>query len=161
MKRIKELVFFGLKLSKDGIAPTEDKVAALRDAGTPEDKKVLRSFLGLAVFLSTHIPNLATLAEPLWKLTREDVTFAWLKVHEDAFQSIKSNLVTKALAYFNVNWNTEVTVDASQVGLGALLTQTNPENLKEKNLVTCKSRILSETECLDRILDILKLRKRV
>ena len=99
------------------------------------------------MFLSTHIPNLATLAEPLWKLTREDVTFVWLKVHEDAFQSIKSNLVTKALAYFNVNWNTEVTVDASPVGLGALLTQTNPENLKEKNLVTCKSRILSETEC--------------
>ena len=99
------------------------------------------------MFLSTHIPNLATLAEPLCKLTREDVTFVWLKKHEDAFQSIKSNLVTKALAYFNVNWNTEVTVDASPVGLGALLTQTNPENLKEKNHVTCKSRILSETEC--------------
>ena len=56
------------------------------------------------MFLSKHIPNLATFAELLCKLTREDETFVWLKMHEDAFQSIKSNLVTKALAYFNVKF---------------------------------------------------------
>ena len=75
----------------------------------------MRSFLVLAVFLSTHISNLVTLSEQPWKLTREDVTFVWLKVHEDVFQSIQGNLVTKALAYFNVYWNTEVTVDARPV----------------------------------------------
>ena len=61
----KEFVFFGFKLSKDGITPTEDKEAGLRDAGTPVNKKVLGSFLGLAVFLSTYIPNLAILTGPL------------------------------------------------------------------------------------------------
>ncbi len=78
---VSELTFFGLRLSSDGIDMGEDKIKALREAGTPKDSSELRSLLGLAVYCSSHIPNLATNADPLGELVKEGVTL-WSKRHE-------------------------------------------------------------------------------
>ena len=59
-----ELVFFGIKLTKGGIAPTDDRVKLLKELPFPQDAQTLHSFLGLAVLMSTHIPNFATIAAP-------------------------------------------------------------------------------------------------
>ena len=142
---VKELVFFGLKISKHGVAPSEDKVRALREAKIPENGDTLTAFLGLAVYLSPHIPNLSTLADPLYELARAEV-FDWEQRHTLSFNAIKQALITKALVFFNVDWLTELTVDASPVGLGAVLAQINPIDDGQRVLITCKSRVLSSTE---------------
>lgn len=50
------------------------------------------------------------------------------------------------MAYYDVNWHTELTVDASPVGLGAVLAQINPSEKDEHRIVAYGSRILTETE---------------
>lgn len=50
------------------------------------------------------------------------------------------------MSYFNTEWTTELTVDASPVGLGAVLAQIDPNNPKNRRVVTFASRMLSEVE---------------
>ena len=69
---VPELVFFGFKVSADGIAPDDKKVDAVKNARTPQNAAEVRSFLGLVNYCARFIPNFATLAEPLRKLTRSD-----------------------------------------------------------------------------------------
>ena len=68
--QVKEITFFGLLLSEHGISLNDQKVEALMNFKSPEDASTLHSFLGLAVYAFKWIENLATIAEPLWKLTR-------------------------------------------------------------------------------------------
>ena len=143
---VEELVFFGLKLSKNGVAVNDDKVKALMEAGVPENASEVRSFLGLATYCGNHIPNLATIAAPLWDLTKANACFVWGSKHGDSLEAIKQALVRKALNYFRTDWDTEVTVDASPVGLGAVLAQINPKCPKERNIVKFKSKKLTDIE---------------
>ena len=122
---VTELEFFGLRISKEGVALSQDKVAALKTAAQPATPSDLRSFLGPAVYDGSYIPNLATLADPLWKMLKER-DFEWKEVHENAFQAVKQAVIQHTLSFFNPTWLTEVTVDASPVGLGAVLGQENP-----------------------------------
>ena len=39
-----EVTFFGLRFSKDGVAPTQDRFKCLREAPAPVDGKDFRSF---------------------------------------------------------------------------------------------------------------------
>ena len=143
---VQELNFFGLKISKNGVCINDDKVLALRNTIKPDNASELRSFLGLASYCSTHIPDLATISEPLREVSRESVIFQWNTEQEQAFKSIKDKLVTTALSFYNVDWSTEVTVDASPVGVAAVLAQLNPSNEKIRNIITCVSRLLTDVE---------------
>ncbi|PIK43243.1 hypothetical protein BSL78_19881 [Apostichopus japonicus] len=105
--RMTELVFMGHKLSSDGICPSDEKVEAIKDARQPTSASEVRSFLGLVQYCSRFIPNLATISEPLRRLTKKEETFSWGKEQEQSFQSLK-NVLTKAdtLAYFDKNAKT-------------------------------------------------------
>jgi hypothetical protein len=54
--------------------------------------------------------------------------------------------VTTALAFYNEEWFTEVSVDASPVGLGAVLGLINPENKRDRKVIMYVSRLLSAVE---------------
>ena len=142
---VEELVFFGLKVSKDGVAVGDDKVKA-SEAGEPKNVGELRSLLGLAVYCSHNIPNLATIAAPLWDLIKADVVFKWTETHEKALNTIKKALIKDSLSYFHSEWDTEITVDANPVGLGAVLAQTNPKRPTERVVICYKSKRLSDIE---------------
>ena len=84
----------------------------------------MRSFLGLVNFSARFIPDLATTSEPLRQLMRKGVVFQWTKVHENAFNKLKSQLANaESLAYFDKDAKTKIIADASPVGLGAVLIQ--------------------------------------
>ncbi len=59
---------------------------------------------------------------------------------------IKKALITDSLAFFNRKWLTELTGDASPVGLGVVLAQIDPFNKKIGNIVMFISRKLTEIE---------------
>ena len=67
----------GFLLSLPGIGPTAEKARAVMEAQQPKNATEVRSFLGLVGFNSRFLPNLATTAEPLRKLTRHDTPFEW------------------------------------------------------------------------------------
>jgi len=80
--------------------------------------------MGLVNLRAKFIPDLATLAEPLRRLTRAGVPFKWAKEQNEAFEALKKALASAdTLVYYDKDTKTRVITDASPVGLGAVLTQ--------------------------------------
>lgn len=129
---MRELVFFGLNISAKGVRPTEDKCRALREACPPSNVKELRSLLGLIQANSRFIRNTCSITEPLWRLTKKDVKWEWKKEHDLALDKLKEAISSEYMGFFNKKWDTELVVDASPVGLGAVLQQRNPKQPNEK-----------------------------
>ncbi len=139
-----ELIFFGLKFSAKGISPTEDRCSALTNATVVSE---LRSLLGMVQYSSRFIAHLNTITDPLWKLCAKGVKWQWTQVEQCAFQDLKDGLKKGVhLAYFKKDWRTELHVDASPVGLCAVLVQFNPSNRKQRQVVSIASRGLTEVE---------------
>ena len=121
---IEELNFMGHISSKDGIKITKERVKAIQDAKKPENVSEVRSFLGLVNFCGRYIKNLASIEEPLRRLTRKRVSWYWGPEQEKSFQELKYRLTSsESMAYYNQNAITQVIADASPVGLGAILAQ--------------------------------------
>ena len=140
------LEFFGMQFSTDGISITPGKIRALREAREPINGSELMSFLGLASYCSRAIPKFAEISKDLWDLTKKSTKYEWSEKHKVAFESIKTSVIEGALGYFNINWHTMLTVDASPSGVAAILTQSNPVNVEEKRVISFWSKALSEVE---------------
>ncbi|XP_015747522.1 PREDICTED: uncharacterized protein K02A2.6-like [Acropora digitifera] len=123
--QMSKLTFMGYLLSNKGIGPTESRVEAVVTAREPQNAGEVRSFLGLVNFSARFIRNLASIAEPLHRLTRRETPFVWGTEQQPAFDTLKSSLANaETLAYFKRNAEkTKLITDASPVGLGAVLTQ--------------------------------------
>ena len=99
----------------------------------------------MATYCGRFIPNLATLSEPLRALTKQNVTWEWNMQTDKAFKQVKAALLANAtMAYFDPRLKTELIVDASPVGLGAILVQ--DKGVKGWNPIAYASRALSDTE---------------
>ena len=81
----------GHLLSARGIGP-EAKIEAVTEARRPETASEIRSFLGLVNFCARFIPDMATLTEPLRRLTMQGVKFNWGAEHDDAFNTLKKKM---------------------------------------------------------------------
>ena len=141
----RKLNFFGLTFEQGGVSLSDQKTKALREYKIPDNKCELHSFLGLSTYVSKWLPNLATIADPLWFLTKNDVRWHWDESEQESFDKIKQALVSN-IAYFRLDWKTQVTVDASPVGLGIVLTQYDPNNPSDRQIVMYISRSLSRCE---------------
>ena len=142
--RMNELQFLGFLLSEKGIGPAESKVNAVKNATKPKTAAEVRSFLGLVNFSARFIENLATKSEPLRKLTKKSEKFVWEDEQQKAFDQLKTDLSkAETLAYFDPKAETRIVVDASPVGLGAVLTQMQNG---QKRVVHYASRSLSDVE---------------
>jgi len=141
-----QLEFMGHLLTNAGIGPTETKINAVMKTKTPETAKDVRSFLGLVNFCAKFIPGLSTVAEPLRRLTRQNIVFEWTLEQDQSFNEVKRRLGdAKTLAYFDQDAETIVISDASPVGLGAILAQKNKSS-DQYQVVCYASRSLSDVE---------------
>ena len=132
--------FFGYIFSAKGISPAPSKVNALKSASLPRNASEIRSFLGMAQYSSRFIYDYATISEPLRKLTHKDATWKFGPKERHSFNAIRNALQESATnAYFDPTKKTEVLVDASPVGIAAILTQ-------DDKPITFASRSLSNTE---------------
>ena len=95
--RLTKLTFFGHELTSNGVNPSAEKVAAIRDARPPK----VRSFMGLVQYSAKFMPDLASIAKPIQELTRKGITFKWGAEQQRSFQELKK-LITQAetLAYY-------------------------------------------------------------
>ena len=86
------------------------------------------------------ILHYAIISEPLRKLTRKDAEWRWSERGELALNKLKGVLTgARIMAYFDPNKDTNILVDASPVGLGAVLTQNG-------KILCYASRVLTEVE---------------
>ena len=115
-----KLTFMGLVLSQRGIGPTEEKVKAVTEAREPQNASEVKSFLALVNFNTRFIPDLATVAEPLRRLTKKGEPFVFGPEQHAAFTTLKQRMAqAETLGYFDRNAKTKIITDASPVGLGA------------------------------------------
>ncbi|XP_014671627.1 PREDICTED: uncharacterized protein K02A2.6-like [Priapulus caudatus] len=113
--------YLGHKLSQKGIEKGA-KVNAVIKMLPPENVFGLRSFLGSVQFYGKFLPNLATLTEPLYRLTKKDIPWNWGSSEQATFQQLKQVLCTNSmLAHFDPSLPIGVSCDASEVGIGAVL----------------------------------------
>ena len=118
------MVYMGDILSTDRLQLSEKRVEAITEAPAPKNQFEVRSFLGSVQFCAKFIPQFATISAPLWDLTCENATWQLGAKEEAAFAQIKSLLTcAPVMAYFTQGTTTRVTIDASPVGLGAILEQ--------------------------------------
>ena len=139
-----QIVFMGLLFTKHGVGPTEEKVRAVHETEPPTNVAGLRIFPGLISFSSRFLPNFATTAEPLRKLTQQDTKWKWGKEKNKAFEALKRQLAEASMmAFYDENAPMEVVTDTSPVGLGAILAR---EQQEVKRAVALASHSLSKVE---------------
>lgn len=105
----------------------------------PKNTTDLQSFLGLLNWYRDHIPNFASIAQPLYSLTGKR-EYEWRKEHQKAFEKLKQASRTAVTIYnFDPIKDLHVYTDASQYALGAILVQ-------DKAPIAIISRSLSPAE---------------
>lgn len=137
-------ILFGHVFSAAGIAPEPAKVVAFQQLLPPANVQELRSLLGTINFCGRFIPNLADLTHPLRRLAKKDTIWSWGTNEQLAFTKLKEKLsAASSLTYFDGTLKIFLTVDASPVGLGAILSQ---ERHGKQDIVAFASRALTPVE---------------
>ncbi|XP_073688511.1 uncharacterized protein [Garra rufa] len=121
----------GYIVSSEGMRMDPEKVKAVVDWPSPDSRKALQRFLGFANFYRRFIRNFSQLAAPLTALTSPRTTFRWSDAAEAAFANLKSRFVSAPILVTpDPSRQFVVEVDASEVGVGAVLSQRSPADDK-------------------------------
>lgn len=143
-----EINYLGYNLSHEkGIRPGLAKTQAISNWHPPTTVKEIRQFLGLCSFFRRTIPHFSSIASPLTKLTRKDSAWKQGKLPSEAqqaFEVLKQKLTARpCLQPPDFTNRFYLTVDASGVGLGAVLSQFKNGT---EHPVAFASRTLKESE---------------
>lgn len=128
--------YLGYLITTAGIQPLPDKVQAIVDMPKPNTIVELRRFLGVINFYRKFIKNAAQLQAPLNELLRNSKRndkrpVQWTQHTTEAFQQCKQSLAEAArLAYPVENAVLVLTTDASDVAIGAVLEQSQDDELR-------------------------------
>lgn len=122
-----QLKYLGYVVDENGLRTDPDKVTAILNFPTPTCRKDLKRFLGTATWYRRFVPKFSTIAGPLNKLTsnkKQAPPFQWTEEADRAFKQLKECLVSApVLSCPNYDLPFEVHTDASNYGIGAMLTQ--------------------------------------
>lgn len=137
--------FIGFLFTSDGWKVQEEKMDAIQNFRTPTTCAEVKSFLGLITYVDRFIPNRADRTQHLRALAN-DSRFVWTNLEESEFQRLKNEALQtiKRLGYYNPKDRIELFVDASPIGLGAVLVQFNTSNIPR--IIACASKALTPTE---------------
>ncbi len=120
----KSLTFLGHVISAEGIKTDPAKVEAVANFPVPKSLKEVQRFLGLAGWYHRYIPQFSDKVAPLHALKRKGATWTWTEECQSAFEVIKHELISApVLMAPDLSKSFRVQTDASEIGLGAVLTQ--------------------------------------
>jgi len=104
-----------------------DKITALAQIALPTSTTELRSFLGIANFHRRFISEFSLIAAPLYSLLKGNPeTLNWDHNSREAFDKLKqAAMQATALTIPDLSQPFVITVDASNTGIGGVLSQDN------------------------------------
>ena len=137
--------FLGHEIGYKTIKPIHSKIAAIHKFPSPTGKVALMSFIGAINFFTKFIEKLHINLKPFYDLLHENTSWKWTDEHESLFQKLKMSLTSETeLTIPNTKHPFFITVDASLIGLGAVLFQLNEQN--KLKVISYNSRILNPQE---------------
>ena len=140
----KSVAFLGHIVSEHGVQTDPEKVRTVKEWPVPGSSKEVRSFLGLASYYRRFVKGFADIARPLHKLCEKQTKFSWTKDCQEAFDCLKE-LLTSApiLAYPKLGSQFILDTDASDVGVGAVLSQVQDD---KERVITYMSKTMNVHE---------------
>ena len=149
----RETQFLGHIVTPDGLKPCPSKIEVINKVPIPSTVKQIKSFLGLTGYYRKFIKNYSSVAGPIIKYLKKDVK---INVNDpsyiEAFQKLKRIITNPPiLSYPDFNKKFVLTTDASNVALGAVLSQCGKPicyasrtlNNHEKNYSTIERELLA------------------
>jgi len=145
--------FLGHILCDGKLQVNEEKVESVRDWPEPRCPREVRAFLGLAGYYRRFVPNFASIAKPLHRLTSSNQPFIFGDEEKTAFLVLKKSLTDACVLSCPVFDKPFVLdVDASLNGIGAVLSQKDESGTER--VLEYYSRTLSPAEanyCITRL----------
>ena len=127
-----QCLYLGHVVGNGVVRPEVSKIATVKSFQVPTNKKEVRTFLGLTRYYRKFIPQYASISAPLSDLVRKNRPnkVVWSPVCEEAFLSLKQLLCTDPVLR-SPDFTKEfiVQTDASERGVGAVLSQLDDEGL--------------------------------
>ena len=141
----KEVTFFGVTVSEDGVRPKKSKIEDLQNCLPPRNIKEVHSFIGLTSYFKNRSPYQSSLDKPLRNLLKKGAVFKWGSEEKEAYNLLKQTVMEEEMAFFDHKKVSELYVDAGPNGCSSFLTQIDPvkESIK---LVRCDSHAFSAPE---------------
>ena len=158
----------GHTVSHQAVGIQEDKLAAIKQLQAPQSRRELQSLVGVLSWSRRFVHEYALRVEPLTRLLRKGQPTSWPDAwgaeQEQAFRFLQSQLLSHpTLASPDFTKGFEVWTDASDIGVGAVLVQTDADGNKnavefyskqhtdaEKNYATCEKEALAVLRALTR-----------
>ena len=159
-----ELEYLGYLINREGVRPTMKKVEAIKKIATPTTRKQLSSFIGMVNYYRDMWPKRSHLLAPLSALTSSKVKWNWTDKCQLAFEDMKELIARETLlTYPDFNKPFEIHTDASQILLGACISQEGKPvafysrklNPAQTRYTTTERELLSIVEALKEFRNIL------
>ena len=139
------VTYLGHVIDSQGLHPIQGKVKAIKDAPQPNNVAELKSYLGLLTYYSKFLRNLSSILAPLHKLLKHSEPWCWTKEQSQAFNKSKELILSsQVLVHFDPKLEIRLACDASDYGIGAVLSHVMPDGSEKP--VGFFSRSLSQTE---------------
>ena len=136
--------YLGHIIDKDGKRPSHKSVEAIKQLPKPQDVRQLQAFLGKVNYYRAFIPNFTNKAAALYRLLQKDAKFIWNTDCDAAFRILKNDVIDATqLAHYDVNKQLILSTDASQFGIGAVL---SIEHNGEERPIAHASKTLSDSQ---------------
>lgn len=140
----KEVAYLGHIITDRGVMPNPDKVEAVLKYPLPKTRREIKGFLGLVGYYRKFIKDFARLTKPLTLCLKKNAEIKHTEDFIKAFEICKKILTNQPiLQYPDFTKPFILTTDASNVALGAVLSQ---GNIGSDKPICYASRTLNETE---------------
>ncbi|KAK9693952.1 Reverse transcriptase (RNA-dependent DNA polymerase) [Popillia japonica] len=146
-----EIQYCGYTISKKGIHKVKEKIDAIENVAVPQNKSQVRAFVGLVNYYRRFLQkpqnksqvrafvglvnyyrrflqNASDILHPLNNLLQNNVPFRWTKECKRCFENVKKQMQTSnVLCHFDPKLPLILATDASQYGVGAVLSHRFPD----------------------------------
>eukprot|EP00731_Ephydatia_muelleri_P011946 Em0006g840a len=140
-----QVTFLGHIVSTDGVATDPSKTEAVSKWPIPQNRKEVQQFWGLANYYRRFVKDFALISKPLQRLTEKNAPFEWTIGCQNAFDELRKRLVSSpVLAYPDYERRFILDTDASDVGIGAVLSQVS--DCGSERVIAYASRSLTRPE---------------
>ncbi|XP_061385253.1 LOW QUALITY PROTEIN: uncharacterized protein LOC133320633 [Danaus plexippus] len=140
-----ETEFLGhIIIGRDGVKPNPNKIQAIQNYPLPKTTIEIKRFLGLLGYYRKFIPNFARVTKPLTNCLKKGNKITLDQNYKNCFEHCKTLLTNDPiLQYPDFSKDFILTTDASNVAIGAVLSQ---GNIGTDKPIAYASRTLNDSE---------------